>query len=90
LIYEEMMSTRPIKIQVPKTPKESYNPDRPAGALLLSQTLHLREALTRHVAEAAALLGIDPKTLRTEGDVGAYIKKVTAILHPHAATRHGK
>ena len=84
------MSTRPTVIQVPKTPKESYNPDRPAGALLLSQAVHHREALTKHVAEAAALLAIDPKTLHTEREVGAYMKKINAILHPHGAVRHGR
>jgi len=84
-----MMSTRPIKIQVPKTPKESYNPDRPAGALLLSQTLHLREALTRHVAEAAALLGIDPKTSELKV-TWVLIQESYSHIAPACATRPGK
>lgn len=74
-------------VKVPKTPKESYNPGRPASSLLLSHVLHLREGLTRHVAEAAKVLAIDPRMLKTEAEVSEYVKKVTAILHAHAAKR---
>ncbi len=79
------MSSGAKLIPVPKTPKESFNPDRPASSLLRSQTLHLYEALSKHVAEVAAVLSINPRTLKTEQQVSAYIEKVTAILHPHAA-----
>jgi hypothetical protein len=72
-------------IPVPKTPKESFNPDRQASALLLSQILHLREALTRHLTETAAILAIDLRTLKTEREVSDYIRKATIILHPHPA-----
>ena len=84
------MPGRSKLIPVPKTPKESFNPDRPASSLLRSQTLHLHEALSKHVAEVATVLAINPRTLKTEREVSGYIEKITAILHPHAAKRRGK
>lgn len=71
-------------ILVPAAEKGSYNPNRPAGALLQVQTLHLREALLKYLAEIAAVLAIDPKSLKTEGEVSAYIHRATAILHTSA------
>ena len=80
----------PRVVPVPKTPKESYNPDRPASSLLRAQILHLREALKWHVAEVQAALAINPRRLRTEREVSEYARKVSRILHPHAAKRPGK
>jgi len=79
------MATPANAILVPKSEKGSYNPNRPAGALLRAQTLHLREALIRHLADLAAILAVDPGALKTEGEVSAYIHRATAILHTHAA-----
>lgn len=73
-------------ILVPATERSAYNPDRSAGLLLRSQTLHLREALLKHLEELSAVLAIDPKTLKTEGEVSAYIHRATAILHRHGAS----
>lgn len=75
----------PKVINVPKTDPSAYNPNRPAGKLLQAQTLHLREALIKHVHELTTLLAIDVRTLKSEGDVSAYIHKATALLHTHAA-----
>lgn len=75
-------------IPVPKTPKEAFNPQRPGSSLLRSQALHLYEALKWHVAEAQAILAINPRNLRTEGALSDYVRKVTARLHPQAAKRH--
>jgi len=80
----------PRMISVPKTPKESYNPDRPASSLLRSQVLHLHEALKWHVAEMQAILAINPKRLVTEKETSEYVQKVSRILHPHAARRKVK
>jgi hypothetical protein len=74
-------------ISVPKTDPSAYNPNRPAGKLLLSQTKHLREALINHLREVATMVAIDINSLKTEGDVSTYARKATAILHPHGA--HG-
>ena len=80
----------PRVVSVPKTPKESYNPDRPASSLLLSQALHLHDTLQWHVAEVQAVLAINPKKLRTERQLSEYAHKVTRILHPHSAKRPRK
>jgi len=79
------MATPSNAILVPATQRGAYNPNRAAGLLLRSQTLHLREALLKHLEELAAVLAIDPKSLKTEGDVSAYIHRATAILHTHGA-----
>ena len=79
------MATPANAILVPAPEKGSHNPSRLAGALLQAQALHFREALLKHLEELAAVIAIDPKTLKTEGDVSAYIHRATAILHTHAA-----
>ncbi len=84
------MATPSNTIFVPLPEPGSYNKNRPAGLLLRSQTLHLREALLKHLEELAAVLAIDPKSLKTEGDVSAYIHRATAILHTHAARAERK
>jgi hypothetical protein len=71
-------------IKVPEPEKGSFNHNRPAGKLLQSQTLHLREALLRHLKDLADVIAIDPKSLKTEREVSAYIHKATAILHTQA------
>jgi hypothetical protein len=73
-----------IVIKVPEPAKGSFNHSRVAGKLLQSQTLHLREALLRHLKDIADVLAIDPRSLKTEGEVSAYIQKATAILHTQA------
>ncbi len=80
----------PRVVSVPKTPKESYNPDRPASGLLLSQALHLHDTLKWHVAEVQAALAINPKKLRTEREISEYAHMVSRILHPHSAKRRRK
>jgi len=77
-------------IPVPKTDAGAYNPNRPAGKLLLSQTAHLREALIKHLHELAGVLAIDIRSLKTEGQVSAYVEKATKVLHPHGAKRSQK
>lgn len=79
------MATPSNAILVPATERGAYNPNRPAGLLLRSQTFHLREVLLKHLEELAAVLAIDPKSLKTEGEVSSYIHRATAILHTHAA-----
>jgi hypothetical protein len=79
------MATPANAIFVPAPERGSYNPNRTAGALLKAQTLHLREALLKHMEELAAVIAIDPKTLNTEGEVSAYIHRATALLHTHSA-----
>jgi hypothetical protein len=80
----------PKVISVPKTDPGAYNPNRAAGKLLLAQTVHLREALIRHLHELVSVLAINIRSLKTEGDVSAYVHRVTAILHPQGLKRSGK
>ena len=87
-LYLTCEENMPCKvIPVPKTPTEAFNPDRRASTLLRTQALHLREALIKHVAEAAAALAIDPKTLHTEAEFSEYIREATAALNPQYAKR---
>jgi hypothetical protein len=79
------MATSSDVIQVPTPERGAYNPNRPAGVLLRSQALHLRETLIQHLKELADLLAVDPRSLKTEGDVSAYVHRATAILHTFAA-----
>jgi len=79
------MATPFNAIKVPKPEAGAYNPNRPAGLLLQAQALHFRAALLKHQEELTSLLAIDPKSLKTEGDVSAYVHRTTAILHTHAA-----
>ena len=57
-------------IKLPKTPKDAFNPRRPAGALLMAQIEHLEHAV-----------GIEPKYVRrSEGEAAKYIGELTARL----------
>jgi len=79
-----------IVIKVPEPEKGSFNHSRPAGKLLQSQTLHLREALLKHLRDVEDVLAIDPKSLKTEGQVSTYIQNATAILHTQARKPSGR
>jgi hypothetical protein len=76
-------------ITIPTVGPGAFDKNRPAGTLLRSQSMHLRHSLGKHVHEVTAqlkeateLLAVDPGTIKTEGEVSAYLKKVMAILHP--------
>jgi hypothetical protein len=71
----------PKVINVPKTDPGAYNPNRPAGTLLRSQALHMREAMIKHVHELTTLINIEMSSIKTEADVSAYVHKATALLH---------
>jgi hypothetical protein len=91
------MARKPEIVEIPKPPRDAFNKNRPAGRLLLDQTLHLRhglakhlEKVSRHLGRVAAVLAIDVGTIRTEGEVSDYAKKVMAILHPQGGKRPRK
>jgi len=84
-------------VPIPKPPKEAFNKDRPAGALLKAQALHLRHGLARYVQKVARhlhkvgeLLAADLSTLKTEGQISEYARQVTAILHVKTSKRSAK
>jgi phospholipase C len=70
-------------IPVPQPPANSKNPNRPISTL--------QEEHIRHIHEVEATLpatqqtGIDITTIKTVGQAGEYIQKMTALLHPMTA-----
>jgi hypothetical protein len=84
------MPRTPNIVVIPKPSPGSFNKNRPAGTLLQTQVVHLRKALVKHHAEVVALLAIDLREVRTEGEVGDYAEKITAILHQRSTRRHVK
>lgn len=80
----------PRVIAVPQTDRGAYNPNRPAGTLLRSQALHMREALVKHVQELTALVSIDLNSLKSEADISSYVHRATALLHTHRARPRSK
>ena len=77
-------------IRVPNPERGSYNPDRPAGSLLRAQALHIHEALLQHLLELASVLAVNPASLKTEGEIGNYIGRATALLHTRAPRKARK
>lgn len=84
-------------VPIPKPPQDAFNKNRRAGTLLQAQVAHLRHGLalhlkrvTRHLKRISELLAIDISTIRTEGDVSEYAKRVTAILHMQGRKRPRK
>lgn len=84
-------------VPIPKPPEEAFDKNRPAGALLQAQALHLRHGLARYVQRVARhlnkvgeLLAKDLSTLKTEGDHGDFARQVTAILHMKTSKRPRK
>lgn len=75
----------PKVIAVPKTDPSAYNPNRPAGTLLRSQALHMREALIKHVHEITTLISVDMNSLKSEADISSFVHRATALLHTHHA-----
>jgi hypothetical protein len=66
-------------IHVPKPPKSAYNPERPAGSLLMSQVEHLREAESKLPLKYRSEIYV--RAIRTEGEAARYIREVTEAIH---------
>ena len=58
-------------IKIPKTPKSAFNPDRPAGALLMAQVSHLEHAVGLPERKHPGM---------TEGEAAKRIAELTAAL----------
>lgn len=67
-------------IRIPKTPKDAYNQHRPVSELLWEQVEHLAAVVKRDIDDQR-------RAIRTEGQASAFIKKMTAILHPEGANK---
>lgn len=70
-------------IKLPKPAAGSMNKNRPVSGLLKAQVMHLREAEKKLPAHEQS--GIDPETIKTEGEAAEYLRKVTARLHPQSS-----
>ena len=84
-------------VHILEPPKEAFDKDRKAGLLLQAQAVHLRHGLARYVQRVARhlnkvgeLLATDLGTLKTEGQISEYARKVTAILHMKTGQRSAK
>jgi hypothetical protein len=77
-------------VVIPKPAPGSFNKNRAAGKLLQAQVMHLRKALAKHHAEVVAILAVDLREIKTEGEVGDYVERITAILHQRGKRRHIK
>ena len=70
-------------IKVPKPPQSAFDKNRPVSALLRNQILHLHEVERRFPPSRHS--GVYINDIKTEGEAAAYIRKVTARLHPQGA-----
>jgi len=77
-------------IRVPKPSSSSFNKHRPVSSnkLLENQVKHFHELEINLLKQLQT--GIRFEEIRTEGDAAEYIKRMTAILHPHLAEGAGK
>lgn len=77
-------------IQVPRPEKGSFNKHRllVKNTLLLNQVRHFQAVEKTLPPEKQT--GIAPESIKTEGEASEYIRKMTAILHPHVAKAGGK
>jgi hypothetical protein len=86
-LKEEFSMASPANIvPVPKPSGNAYNPDRPlrGNALVLAQVRHFEEAEKGLPADLQT--GIDIGSIATEGQAGAYIRKVTEAIHQSGGT----
>lgn len=73
-------------ILIPRPSKKSYDPERDANALLLSQVGHLQHAENRLPPRYRSR--IYTHAIRTEGEAARYIREVTEAIHKaHADAR---
>ena len=69
--------------QVPKPAPDAGNKHRPISHLLKSQVQHFREIEKTWPKEKQT--GIDIALVKTEAEASAYIRRITATLHPQGA-----
>jgi hypothetical protein len=73
------------KIKVPKPAPASFHKHRPISDLLKNQIRHFSEVEMKLPAQQRT--GIDVDSIKTEHEAAAYIRKVTAALHPTGAKK---
>jgi phospholipase C len=70
-------------IPVGRPSAKASDPDRPISLLLQEHIQQLHEA--ESALPPNQQTGVDISTIKTEGDAGDYIERVTALLHPKVA-----
>jgi hypothetical protein len=68
--------SEPEKIRIPRPARGAFNQNRPVPNHLKTQVEHLAEALKKQLVE----LDYQRRSIKTEGEAAAYIKKMTATL----------
>jgi hypothetical protein len=84
------MATPPNVILVPKPSTSAFNPHRllAKNTLLLNQVEHFHKLELEFAPEKRT--GVDFESIKTEGQAGEYIRKMTEILHPQTAKSGGR
>lgn len=79
-------------IRIPKVPKDAFNMDRPISDLVRSQVEHLAAVVKKDIDDEsrAKKKDIDDqrRAIRTQAHAGAFIGKMTALLHPEGASEN--
>ena len=77
-------------VRVPKPSPASFNKDRPISknTLLENQVKHFRKLELSLLRQLRT--GIRFKDVHTEADAAEYIRRMTALLHPHLVAHAGK
>jgi hypothetical protein len=66
----------PKVVRIPKLPKTAFNQSRPVSDLLWTQVEHLAAVVKKDIDD-------ERRAIRTEGQASVFIRKYTALLHPH-------
>ena len=74
------MAKSATEITIPKPPRDAFNKHRPVSDLLWMQVEHLAAVVKKDIDD-------ERRAINTEGEASAFIKKMTAILHPQGARK---
>jgi len=66
-------------IHVPRSPESAMDPQRPVNALLRAQMQHLQDAELKLPARLQTDIYVN--AIKTEGEAGEYIRRVTEAIH---------
>jgi len=67
-------------INIPKPPSGAFNPHRPVSELVWSQVEHLAAVVKKDIDDQR-------RAISTEAQASAFIRKMTAILHPEGVRK---
>jgi len=76
-------------IRIPKPPRNAFNQHRPVSELIWSQVEHLAAVVKKDIDDQSRAMKKDiddeRRAISTEAQASAFIKKMTAILHPEGS-----